>query len=89
MANQQGQYTPASPSSIGEIHAHGDVKTKVGVLWFVGIICGLLIIGNFLVLFIRPENAKDVWVITGPILSAAISGTLGFLAGRAQDRRAD
>jgi len=82
MAEPRGKYTGGlSPGSVAEIRAHGDVKTKVGVLWFVGIICSLLIIGGFAVFFIRPDSAKDVWVIIGPIISAAVSGTVGFLAG--------
>ena len=72
--NAQGKTTP------GIIRAHGEVKTRVGVLWVVGIVCCLLVIGGFVVFLFRPELSKDVWVIIGPIISAALSGTVSFLA---------
>lgn len=83
-----GHYTkPAQPRTIKEIHAHGDVKTRIGILIFIGIATCLLIIGGFLVFFIRPEIAKDVWVIIGPIISASITGTISYLLGeRSKDR---
>ena len=87
MTEPHGQYLPAPvPSSTGIIKAEGDVKTRIGVLWLIGIVCSLLITGGFAVFFVRPESAKDVWVIIGPIISAAISGTVSFLAAERASR---
>jgi hypothetical protein len=58
--NQTGEYV-ATARSVGQILAEGDVTTKVGVLWFMGAICVLLIIGGILVFFLTPQSAKDVW----------------------------
>lgn len=81
MTEPHGQYLPTPlPPTTGIIKAQGEVKARIGVLWLIGIVCSLLIIGGFAVFFVRPESAKDVWVIIGPIISAAISGTVSFLA---------
>jgi hypothetical protein len=81
MAEPKGQYLPdAAAANPGLVKAHGDVKTRIGVLWLIGIVCSLLIVGGFAVFLLRPESAKDVWVIIGPIISAAMSGTVSFLA---------
>jgi hypothetical protein len=64
-----------------QIKAHGDVKTRIAMLWFVGLICGILAIGGIAAFFINPDSAKDVWVIIGPIISAALSGTVSYFAG--------
>lgn len=81
MSEKQGQYLTPPEHAPQVIRARGDVTTRVGVLWFVGAICTLLIIGGFTVFIVQPEHAKDVWVIIGPIISAAVSGTVSFLAG--------
>ena len=77
-----GQLSIPTGTTTAMINAHGDVKTRIGVLWLIGVVCSLLILGGFVVIFVRPESTKDVWVIIGPIISAAISGTVSFLAGQ-------
>ena len=77
-----GQLSIPTSTTTGMIQAHGEVKTRIGVLWLIGVVCSLLILGGFAVIFVRPELTKDVWVIIGPIISAAISGTVSFLAGQ-------
>ena len=80
MADNTGSYLSQGASSPSIIKAHGEVKTRIGVLWFEGIVCSLLILGGFSVFIFRPDAAKDVWVIIGPIISAAVTGTVSFLA---------
>jgi hypothetical protein len=64
-----------------QIKAHGEVKTRIGVLWFVGIICAILSLGGVAAFFVNPQNAKDIWVIIGPIISAGVSGIVSYSAG--------
>ncbi|GLX86956.1 hypothetical protein tloyanaT_32090 [Thalassotalea loyana] len=67
--------------STEQIKAHGDVKTRLGIIWFVGVICGILAIGGVIAFFVNPTSAKDVWVIIGPIISAGVTGTVSYFAG--------
>lgn len=87
MTTPVGQLSPPASVSTGLIHAEGEIKTRIGVLWLIGVVCSLLIVGGFAVIFVRPESTKDVWVIIGPIISAAISGTVSFLAGQRAGQR--
>ena len=57
------------------------MKTKIGILWFVGTVCVLLILIGGYSLIVNPASAKDVWVITGPIISSAITGTVAYFTG--------
>ena len=73
---------PGSSTETTEaIKAHGDVKIRTGVLWLVGGVCGILSIGGLLAFFVRPDHAKDIWVIIGPIISAGVTGVVAFLSG--------
>lgn len=71
----------SKPQTTAQIKAHGEVKTKIAILWFIGVVCGLLIIIGGIALIMDPENAKNVWVIIGPILSSAITGTVAYFSG--------
>lgn len=80
------QYVDANlkPKTPAQIRAAGDVKIKLGILWFVGAVCcGLLIIGS-IPLINDPKNAKDTWVIIGPILSGVLTGTVAYFTGEKQ-----
>ena len=81
--NKSGGRFVASSSKLSsdQIKAHGDVKTRIAIIWLVGIICGILSVGGLLAFYFKPENSKDIWVIIGPIISATLSGTVAFLAG--------
>lgn len=72
---QKKSQTPA------QIKAHGEVKTKMGVLWFIGTICISLILVGGIAMIVNPEQSKDIWIIFGPILSSAVTGTIAFLTG--------
>lgn len=87
MTNPRGQFTDRTVNlSTDQILAHGVVKTRIGIIWFVGVICGILAIGGLCAFFKNPESAKDIWVIIGPIISAAVSGTVAFFAGENKGR---
>jgi hypothetical protein len=82
---KESQIVPGQLSA-DQIKAHGEVKTRMGIIWFVGIICGILAIGAFIISYKDISNAKDIWVIIGPIISGAVSGTVGFLSGEKSSR---
>lgn len=71
----------SKPKTPAQIKAAGDVSVKIGVLWLVGITCGLLGMFGCVAFFINPDNAKDLWVIIGPIITAGLTGTLAYLTG--------
>lgn len=83
MTTQGGTLGAGTTASLTteQIRAHGDVKTRIAMLWFVGLICGILSFGGIAAFFINPASAKDVWVIIGPIISAGLSGTVSYFAG--------
>lgn len=72
------------PQTVAQIKAQGEVKTKIGVIWFVGTICVMLIIIGGISMIVTPQYMKDVWIVIGPILSSAITGTVAFLTGEKQ-----
>ncbi|WP_153913041.1 hypothetical protein [Shewanella sp. TC10] len=71
----------SKPRTPAQIKAAGDVSVKIGVLWLVGITCGLLGVFGCIAFFMIPDNAKDLWVIIGPIITAGLTGTLAYLTG--------
>jgi hypothetical protein len=80
MASQQKPLTPAA------IRAQGDIKTRIGILWFVGVITCLLIAIGGVALFVIPDKSQEVWVIIGPIISSAVTGTVAFFTGERQGK---
>jgi len=82
MSNGSGVpiYTPGNLSA-DQIRAHGEFRTRIAIIWLVGVLCGGLALGGIIAFFIKPESSKDLWVIIGPIISAGVSGTVGFFAG--------
>lgn len=62
----------------------GEVRNKLVVLIIVGVITFLLSGFGCYIFVAKPEIAKDVWVVIGPIITAGISGTIGFLSGEKQ-----
>jgi hypothetical protein len=63
------------------IHAEGDVWTRLAVVIFVTIIVSILALGGIIAWLKDPTTAKDLWVIIGPIISGAVLGVIGFIAG--------
>jgi hypothetical protein len=64
-----------------EIKAHGSIRTQVGALILMGVICSILAIGGIVVTIMSPSVSDKVWSAIAPIILAAVSGTVGFLAG--------
>lgn len=62
----------------------GEVRNKFTVLIIIGTIIFLLASFGCYVFIKSPEISKDVWVIIGPIITAGLSGTVGFLTGEKQ-----
>lgn len=48
----------------------------------ISVLTVLLTLSGTITIFIAPDQSKDIWVIITPILSATISGVLGFFAGQ-------
>jgi len=42
----------------------------------------LLTLSGLIAFFIIPQQAKEVWLTIGPILSGTVSGMLGFWAAK-------
>lgn len=82
-----GQIRAAGEAKIAEAEANkikGEVTNKRLVLIMIGIITIILTVFGCYVFIKDKEIAKDVWVIIGPIITAGISGTIGFLTGERQ-----
>jgi hypothetical protein len=75
-----GSQSPTGPS-VEEISAHGDVSVRLAIIRVVTIVTAVLATGGIAAWFWKPENAKELWVIIGPIISGAVSGSIGFIAG--------
>lgn len=69
------------PRTPAQIKAAGDISVKLGVLWLVGTVCAILGISGCVAFFVLPNNAKDLWVIIGPIITAGLTGTIAYLTG--------
>jgi len=81
------QYVPPKPQTPAQIRAAGDVKFRLGILWFVGVICTALILFGATSYILDPKNSKDVWIIIGPIISGAITGTVSYFTGEKQGEK--
>jgi hypothetical protein len=66
----------------GKAHPDGDVHVQMTVAIAMGVISLVLTLGGLLAFFYNAQNAKDLWVIIGPIISAALSGFVAFLIGK-------
>lgn len=77
--------TSSTNDTVDAIKAHGEVKTKVAVIWLVGIITAILAIGGLFSFYHDPEKSKDLWVIIGPIIAAGITGGIAYLVGGKQN----
>lgn len=70
-----------SRTSGEQIIAQAEARAKVLGVKFLGCTVLLLALSGIAAFFVNPSGAKDVWVFIGPILTAAISGMIGFWAG--------
>ena len=69
------------------VRADGEVKVQTLAIKVIGLVVGVLAYGGMWAFFIYPENAKDLWTVIAPIILAAVTGTLGFLAGEKSANR--
>jgi hypothetical protein len=70
------KYTRDKPSP------ENDGKPQILAIYFVGFTAMLLAIAGAMSFFVAPDRSRDVWMSVGPILTAAISGLLGFWAAK-------
>jgi len=77
---------PANSTLIQPFAAESDAKAKILTILFVGFTVMLLAVAGAVSFFVAPDRSKDVWVSVGPVLTGAVSGMLGFLAGTAKRR---
>jgi hypothetical protein len=66
--------------------ANTEALLRLGALLVLGTIAVILCIGAVDIWKSNTQNAKDYWIIAGPIVSAIAAGIVGFVTGRA-DRR--
>ncbi|MFE3973274.1 MULTISPECIES: hypothetical protein [unclassified Peribacillus] len=91
IANNKPQ-TAAQIKATGEVklaeaeakRIEGESKNKSIVLYIVGIISILLALFGCTIFIVKPDISKDVWVVIGPIITAGMTGTMGFLTGEKQ-----
>lgn len=69
-----------------QILARSEAKARVLGIGFVGSIAVVLALSGVVAIFLAPDRAKDVWLIVGPIVTAAISGMLGVWASNRRRR---
>jgi len=86
MANASIQFTRGKADeseidSVKKIQAAGAIKVQSIALHWVGSIICILSLGGMISFYLCPDKAKDLWTVIAPIILAAITGTLGFLAG--------
>lgn len=88
MPNDTRNQLSAAPSANVEtiqnpevIKAQGQARSNYAQIIVIGVILGILALGGITDWLLKPESAKDMWVVIGPIISAGI----GFLAGKKTD----
>ncbi len=70
------------PRTPDEILAHGDAMVRFTLAIIIGLAIATLTFGGIFVWFKDPQYSRELWVIIGPIISGAIQGAIGFLAGQ-------
>jgi hypothetical protein len=86
MSNSTGTFVKGRADlSTAQIRAHGEIRIRMAVIWLVGVICSILSLCGILSLFVLPDSFKDIWVTIGPIISAGLTGTVGFLMGEKRE----
>jgi len=69
-------------TAVERILAKSEAKVRVIGIYFVGVTLMLLTLSGLIAFFIIPQQAKEVWLTIGPILSGTVSGMLGFWAAK-------
>lgn len=79
---QETAPTMQKNSSSRETDAKGENRIRFAIVIGVFVVATILGAGGVWIAIVQPDRARDTWIIIGPVITAAISGSLGFLAGR-------
>lgn len=86
MTSETGETTLNQSNSVrrraGRVRRDIDEPLQMAVVIAVAVIVLVLAVGGLLAFLYNSENAKDLWVIIGPIISAVLSGFIAFLIGK-------
>jgi anti-sigma factor RsiW len=69
-----------------QILARSEAKARVLGIAFAGSIAAVLALSGVVMIFVAPDRAKDVWLIVGPIITAAVSRMQGAWASNRRSR---
>jgi len=64
--------------TIAETSACGDVSIRLAVILVLGIFIMTLTVGSLWFSFQNPDKIKDIWFITGPLLTAVVT-VMGYV----------
>jgi hypothetical protein len=65
------------------IMAEGEVKLREKVFYFVGVLVVLLLLVTFVYPLVNKDASyKDLWAITGPLISGSVVALVGVVAGK-------
>ncbi len=81
-SSQKGTIPTDNIQSPELVTAQGNVKIRITAIIVVGVVILVLLLGGLYAYITDPTHAKDLWLIIGPIISAAISGLVGFEIGQ-------
>jgi hypothetical protein len=65
-----------------QIQAEGDVKVRTQVIWLIGILLMIITVGGLAGLILNEAAFGKYWQGLQAIISGAIFGLVGFIAGR-------
>jgi hypothetical protein len=54
----------------------GELRVRLGIVRVLGVLSCMLAAGGILVSLIKPESAKDTWLILGPIIGSLVPGAV-------------
>jgi hypothetical protein len=61
--------------------ARGDIDIRRRLVWLVFWVVLILTVSGVAAFFWCPERFKDFWAVVGPIISGAVLGAVGYIAG--------
>jgi hypothetical protein len=75
-------YIPPGSASTQQTQVEGDIKIRVIILWIIGSILTVLVVGGVVGLIMNPVVFSSYWSSVLPIISGAVFGLIGFIVGR-------
>jgi hypothetical protein len=77
---------PSKPSDVTQTPelatALGNIRVRMTAIIIAGILALVLLSSGLVAIFTNHPQAKDFWLIIGPIISGAVSGLIGFEIGQ-------